>query len=94
MAMEVDKKGRFGGGSDGDAGDSRRVQVSLSRRGCKWADDVTLKDRDQAAAVGSDAGLSVSEQARCRVGPGDLFIPCPRPLCPAVRETGGVYLPQ
>ncbi|CAM9765787.1 unnamed protein product [Ectocarpus fasciculatus] len=61
--MEVDKEGRFGGGSDGDAGDSRRVQVSLSRRGCKWADDVTLKDRDQASAVGSGAGLSVACKA-------------------------------
>ncbi|CAM9615793.1 unnamed protein product, partial [Ectocarpus sp. 8 AP-2014] len=30
-----------------------------SRRGCKWADDIMLKDRDQASGVGSDAGLGV-----------------------------------
>ncbi|CAM9935485.1 unnamed protein product, partial [Ectocarpus sp. 4 AP-2014] len=57
--MEVDQKNVVGGGSDGGAGDSRRVRVSLSRRGCKWADDVMLKDRDQASGVGSDAGLEV-----------------------------------
>ncbi|CAM9141456.1 unnamed protein product [Ectocarpus sp. 12 AP-2014] len=57
--MEVDQKNVVGGGSDGNAGDSRRVRVSLSRRGCKWAEDVMLKDRDQASGVGSDAGLGV-----------------------------------
>ncbi|CAM9366685.1 unnamed protein product [Ectocarpus sp. 12 AP-2014] len=57
--MEVDQKNVVGGCSGGDAGDSWRVRVSLSRRGCKWADDVTLKDRDQASGVGSDEGLGV-----------------------------------
>ncbi|CAM9226310.1 unnamed protein product [Ectocarpus sp. 6 AP-2014] len=55
--MEVEQKKFVGGGSDGHAGDSRRVRVSLSRRGCKWADDVMLKDREQASGVGRDAGL-------------------------------------
>ncbi|CAM9613156.1 unnamed protein product, partial [Ectocarpus sp. 13 AM-2016] len=63
MAMEVDQKNAVEGCSDGDAGDSRRVRVSLSRRGCKWADDVMLKDRDQASGVGSDAGLGVDIKA-------------------------------
>ncbi|CAB1108097.1 unnamed protein product [Ectocarpus sp. CCAP 1310/34] len=57
--MEVDQKNVVRGDRDGDAEDLRRVRVSLSRRGCKWADDVVLKDRDQASGLGSDAGLGV-----------------------------------
>lgn len=59
--MEVD-----GGGGGGEAGPASgettttRVRFCLSRRGCRWAEDISSGDRRQASA-GDAAGVWVSE---------------------------------
>ena len=52
---------RGGGGGEADLAGvtTTRVRVCLSRRGCRWADDISSGDRQQASA--RDASVWVSE---------------------------------